>query len=89
MVDGAATASGAAISTISVDVDDVGEIGMLQSGINEMVAGLRERERIQDLFGRHVGPAVAEEAIRGGVTLGAARTATSSRCSSTSPGRPR
>ena len=31
--------------------------------------GLRERERIQDLFGRHVGPAVAEEAIRGGVTL--------------------
>ncbi len=56
--------------TISVDVDDVGEIGMLQRGINDMVAGLRERERIQDLFGQHVGPAVAEEAIRSGVTLG-------------------
>ena len=53
-----------------VTVDDVGEIGMLQRGVNEMVDGLRERERIQDLFGRHVGPAVAEEAIHGGVTLG-------------------
>ena len=56
--------------TISVNVDDSGEIGMLQRGINDMVAGLRERERIQDLFGAHVGPAVAEEAIRSGVTLG-------------------
>ena len=52
-----------------VEVDDVGEIGMLQRGLNDMVEGLRERERIQDLFGRHVGPAVAEEAIMGGVTL--------------------
>lgn len=57
--------------TISVDVDESGEIGMLQRGLNEMVSGLRERERIQDLFGQHVGPAVAEEAIRGGVSLGA------------------
>ena len=52
-----------------VEVDDVGEIGMLQRGLNDMVEGLRERERIQDLFGRHVGPAVAENAILGGVTL--------------------
>ncbi len=52
-----------------VEVDDMGEIGMLQRGVNEMVLGLRERERIQDLFGRHVGPAVAQEAIVGGVTL--------------------
>ena len=52
-----------------VEVDDIGEIGMLQRGLNDMVEGLRERERIQDLFGRHVGPAVAEEAIMGGVTL--------------------
>jgi adenylate cyclase len=56
--------------TISVEVDDIGEIGMLQRGLNDMVAGLRERERIQDLFGQHVGPAVAKEAIRGGLTLG-------------------
>jgi adenylate cyclase len=52
-----------------IEVDDVGEIGMLQRGLNDMVEGLRERERIQDLFGRHVGPAVAEEAILGGITL--------------------
>ncbi|HEY8301882.1 MAG TPA: adenylate/guanylate cyclase domain-containing protein [Jatrophihabitans sp.] len=56
--------------TIAVEVDDMGELGMLQRGINEMVAGLRERERIQDLFGQHVGPAVAEEAIKSGVSLG-------------------
>jgi adenylate cyclase len=51
------------------EVEDGGEIGLLQAGFNEMVAGLRERERIQDLFGRHVGPAVAEQAISEGVTL--------------------
>jgi len=54
---------------VAVEVDDIAEIGMLQSGVNEMVAGLRERERIQDLFGRHVGLAVAAEAISSGVTL--------------------
>jgi class 3 adenylate cyclase len=54
---------------VSVQIDDAGEIGLVQSGFNDMVAGLRERERIQDLFGRHVGPAVAAEAISGGVTL--------------------
>jgi adenylate cyclase len=47
----------------SVPVEEVGEIGMLQRGMNEMLAGLRERERIRELFGRHVGPAVAQEAI--------------------------
>ncbi len=55
---------------VAVPIEDGGEIGLLQSGFNEMVAGLRERERIQDLFGRHVGPAVAAEAISGGVSLG-------------------
>lgn len=54
---------------VAVDIEDAGEIGLLQSGFNDMVEGLRERERIQDLFGRHVGPAVAAEAISGGVTL--------------------
>jgi adenylate cyclase len=53
-----------------VEVDDAGEIGMLQRGVNEMIVGLRERERIQDLFGQHVGPAVAEEAISGSSMLG-------------------
>lgn len=56
--------------TGTVDVDDMGELGMLQRGVNEMIAGLRERERIQDLFGRHVGPAVAQQAIDNGMSLG-------------------
>jgi class 3 adenylate cyclase len=53
----------------SVDVDDAGEIGLVQNGFNDMVAGLRERDRISDLVGRHVGSSVAEEAMRSGVTL--------------------
>jgi adenylate cyclase len=47
---------------ISVTVYDGTELGQLQSGFNTMVAGLRERERIHDLFGRHVGRDVARAA---------------------------
>ena len=50
-------------------IEDAGEIGLLQSGFNDMVAGLRERDRVKDLFGRHVGSSVAQEALRSGVTL--------------------
>src|SRR5947207_4142327 len=35
-----------------------------------MVSGLRERERLRDLFGRHVGQDVARRAIEEGVALG-------------------
>jgi len=38
-----------------VAVDDGSEVGFLQAGFNRMVSGLRERERLRDLFGRHVG----------------------------------
>lgn len=48
---------------------DAGEIGLLQSGFNDMIAGLRERDRVTDLFGRHVGSSVAQEALSSGVTL--------------------
>jgi adenylate cyclase len=54
---------------VSVPVDDGGEIGLLQHGVNEMVAGLRERHRIADLFGRHVGPEVARLALEQGSGL--------------------
>jgi adenylate cyclase len=54
---------------VEVEVEDAGEIGLVQAGFNDMVAGLRERERVTDLFGRHVGSAVAQQAIRKGVTL--------------------
>lgn len=47
----------------SVVVYDGTELGELQSGFNRMAEGLRERERIQELFGRHVGRDVAAAAI--------------------------
>ena len=58
---------------VSVAVDDAGEIGLLQTGFNHMVAGLRERNALQDLFGRHVGPEVARQALEMGVRLGGER----------------
>ena len=54
---------------VTVPVDDGGEVGMLQSGVNQMVAGLRERQRLADLFGRHVGTEVAERALAQGSGL--------------------
>jgi adenylate cyclase len=43
-------------------VFDGTELGQLQRGFNSMVAGLQERERVRDLFGRHVGREVAARA---------------------------
>jgi len=47
----------------TVDVYEQSEIGRLQHGFNRMVAGLSERDRLRDLFGRHVGPEVARLAV--------------------------
>jgi adenylate cyclase len=57
---------------VTVPVDDGSEVGMLEAGFNRMAAGLRERERLRDLFGRHVGREVAQAALRrdGDVQLG-------------------
>jgi len=55
---------------IEVRVDDASEIGQLQAGFNRMAEGLRERQRIRDLFGRHVGEDVARVALDDGVRLG-------------------
>jgi adenylate cyclase len=56
--------------SVVVTVDDAGEIGQLQSGLNNMVAAMREREQLRDLFGRHVGADVARLAVQQGVELG-------------------
>jgi adenylate cyclase len=48
---------------VAVPVDDGSEVGFLQAGFNHMASGLRERERLRDLFGRHVGEDVAREAL--------------------------
>ncbi|WP_326567678.1 adenylate/guanylate cyclase domain-containing protein [Amycolatopsis rhabdoformis] len=54
---------------VSVNVDDSSEIGMLQTSVNELAAGLREQERMRDLFGRHVGTSVARHALEYGASL--------------------
>jgi adenylate cyclase len=46
----------------NVVVFDGTELGELQRGFNTMVDGLKERERVRDLFGRHVGREVAAAA---------------------------
>ncbi|HVL84414.1 MAG TPA: adenylate/guanylate cyclase domain-containing protein [Pseudonocardia sp.] len=56
---------------VHVPVSDGTELGQLQAGFNTMVEGLRERERIRDLFGRQVGREVARAALDAGeVVLG-------------------
>jgi adenylate cyclase len=45
------------------------QIGRLQTGFNRMVAGLAERDRLRDLFGRYVGADVARRAVEEGAVL--------------------
>ena len=51
-------------------VEDGTEVGLLQAGFNRMAEGLREREKIRDLFGRQVGRDVAEAALEQEVAMG-------------------
>ncbi|KIQ16375.1 hypothetical protein ASG56_20880 [Rhodococcus sp. Leaf7] len=53
-----------------VSVYDGTELGELQSGFNRMAEGLAERDKIRDLFGRHVGMEVAEAALKSNPELG-------------------
>ncbi len=48
------------------------EIGAVAEGFNRMVAGLRERERIRETFGKYVSPEVRDEILAGGAPLGGA-----------------
>jgi adenylate cyclase len=62
---------------VRVSVDDAGEIGLLQAGVDRMAQGLAERERLRDLFDRHVGTAVAQRLTAGGsAELGEERVVT-------------
>ncbi len=56
-----------------VPVYDGTEVGLLQAGFNRMAEGLRERERIRELFGMHVGEEVAREAMERDEGLGGER----------------
>jgi len=53
-----------------VIVFDGTELGLLQAGFNRMVHDVRERQRIHDLFGRHVGEDVAKAAMNRQIELG-------------------
>jgi adenylate cyclase len=53
-----------------VIVFDGTELGLLQAGFNRMVHDVRERQRIRDLFGRHVGEDVAKAALNHHIELG-------------------
>lgn len=55
---------------VRMAVDDPGELGVLQTGVNRLVEALEERERVRVLFGRHVGEAVAADAMRRVASLG-------------------
>jgi adenylate cyclase len=55
---------------VRLTVDDGGDVGFLQAGFNDMVEGMRERQRLHDLFGRHVGEEVARRALDRGIGLG-------------------
>jgi adenylate cyclase len=68
VVDAMADVEHGQINTV-VGVSERSEIGRLQRGFNQMVTGLAERDRVRDLFGRHVGPDVARRAIEEGTSL--------------------
>ncbi len=55
---------------VAVPVFDATEVGYASASFNRMAAGLAERERLRDLFGRQVGSDVARRALEEGVTLG-------------------
>jgi adenylate cyclase len=54
---------------VVVPVYDGTQIGQLQIGFNQMAAGLAERERIRQVFGTYVDPAVAEYVLSEGTNL--------------------
>ena len=56
-----------ATSSVRLPVDDLGELGRLSEGVNDLVAGIREREALRDTFSRQVGQAgLVELALAGG-----------------------
>ena len=56
--------------TAWVEVRSRDEVGVLAHAFNAMTAGLRERERERDIFGRVVSPEVREKLLSGELRLG-------------------
>lgn len=55
---------------VSIAVADASEIGLVQAGFNRTVQSLRERDRLRELFGHHVGADVAAHALAAERSLG-------------------
>ncbi len=55
---------------VRVRVDSADEIGVLEDGVNQMVAALRDRERILQSFGRVVEPSVRDRLLSSNVGQG-------------------
>ena len=51
---------------LHVPVDDLGELGRLAEGINDLVSGLREREQLREEFSRQVGHSALADAAADG-----------------------
>jgi adenylate cyclase len=52
---------------LELPVDDLGELGRLTEGVNNLAAGLREREELRDLFHAQVGQAGLADMVKAGV----------------------
>jgi class 3 adenylate cyclase len=60
---------GAGDLSVRVPVVATDETGVLAQSFNQMVAGLRERERLRLAFGAYVDPGLAERVLQGGAEL--------------------
>lgn len=59
--------------TQRVDIPGRDEIAELAVALNEMVLGLRERDRVKEIFGRYVTTQISEEVLKGELRLGGQR----------------
>ena len=53
-----------------VHITSTDEVAVLARGFNGMVEGLRERERIRDVFGKYVSSEIRDQILKGEVELG-------------------
>lgn len=55
--------------TVRVDLYSPDEFGLVSDGVNKMIRGLRDRQRIRDLFGVYLSPEVSRAILEGQVAL--------------------
>jgi adenylate cyclase len=72
LLDLAAKVGGGDLS-VQAEVTGRDEIGRFAAAFNAMVAGLRERDRVKQIFGRYVTTQVSERVLKHGLKLGGER----------------